>query len=393
MKRNFPKWCFFTVFYLSYAGLYLARTNMSVASPALIEGGYLTEVQLGFIGSAFSVIYACSRFASGIVGDRLAPWLMITLGLLGTGVANLLIGALPPYGFILVLWCINAFAQSMLWSSILRSMAGIYEKNVVAKKSSVLTSCISVGQILGILLTPKIVSTLGVRAAFLVPGAFTVVMGLIALYLLPSSPSGERQKAKALPFKAFIKNKDIRGIILPTVFHGVLKENISLWMAVYFLAKFGLDIEHSVVYMLFIPVVGMAARLIYPVCYRLTGKRETLMSLVCCVLCAALCVLLGAGSSKALSAALYLGLTFAFVSFINTSLNSTFPLRFAKDDMVSSVSGLLDLVTYIGASVSSALYGFWVAEGKFSAMFISWAVLCVISALLLLAQKPMQKQI
>ena len=177
------------------------------------------------------------------------------------------------------------------------------------------------------------------------------------------------------------------------MFHGVLKENISLWMAVYFLTKFAMDIEHSTVYMLLIPLVGLAARLIYPFFYRISGKRDSLMSVICFAVCAALSALLGAGPSKPITAAVYLGLTFAFVSFINTSLNSTFPLRFAKDNMVASVSGLLDLVTYIGASVSSALYGFWIADGRFSAMFVSWAVLCVISALLLLMQKPLKQQI
>ncbi len=392
MRRNFPKFAFFILFYLSYAGLYLARLNMSVASPALIAGGHLTEVQLGFIGSAFSVIYACSRFASGVMGDRLAPWIMITLGLAGTGAANILIGTLPPYVLILALWCINAFAQSMLWSSILRSMAGIYEKDEVGRKSSVLTSCIAVGQVASILFNSRLISAFGVRAAFLVPGVFSVMMGLIALYMLPGAPYEAAAKAQPLPFRAFIKNKEIRGIILPTVFHGVLKENISLWMAVYFLSRFAMDIEHSTVYMLLIPLVGLAARLVYPVCYRLSGRREGLMSIVCFALCAVLSALLGAGPAKPIIAAVGLSLTFAFISIINTTVSSTFPLRFAKDNMVASVSGLLDLVTYIGASVSSALYGFWVAEGKFSSMFISWAVLCVVSALLMFTQKPLKKQ-
>jgi len=173
MKRNFPKFSFFLLFYLAYAGLYVARLNLSVASPALIAGGHLTEVQLGFIGSAFSVIYACSRLANGVLGDRLAPWLMITLGLVGTGISNILIGILPPYLVILVLWCINAFAQSMLWSSILRSMTGIYAKEEVSKKSSVLTSSVSVGQVMSIFLSSRLISVFGVRAAFIVPGAFT----------------------------------------------------------------------------------------------------------------------------------------------------------------------------------------------------------------------------
>ena len=91
-----------------------------MASPGMIAEGVLTEVEYEFLGSAFSVAYACGRLLNGMIGDRRAPWVMIALGLFGTGAANLLVGVLPPYFVILVLWCVNAYAQSMLWSSLLR---------------------------------------------------------------------------------------------------------------------------------------------------------------------------------------------------------------------------------------------------------------------------------
>jgi hypothetical protein len=55
----------------------MARLNLSMASPALRESGVLNAAQLGFIGSAFSVIYSCGRLFNGILGDRLAPKVMI----------------------------------------------------------------------------------------------------------------------------------------------------------------------------------------------------------------------------------------------------------------------------------------------------------------------------
>ena len=87
-------------------------------------------------------------------------------------------------------------------------------------------------------------------------------------------------------------------------------------------------------------------------------------------------------------------LTFAnntLISMINTSILSIFPLRFAEKNMVSSVSGIADFATYLGAGIGLAVYGFWNDNGNFIPMFASWIVICVLSILLLLPQRPFQK--
>ena len=382
----------FFLFYFSYMAIYIARLNLSMASPAMLQGGILTEVQLGFIGSAFSVVYSCGRLFNGILGDRLAPWLLITLGLLLTGCANLLLGILPPYGVILLLWCLNAFGQSMLWSSMLRSMTGLYGKTGADRKAPILGTSIALGNILGILLSSWLVSHFGIRAAFLVPGGLTVLTGLVCLRVLPGVPEAPKPPKQEFPVILFLKDKRIRGQLLPALFHGVIKDNISLWMAVYFLDRFAIDLESSAWYVLLIPLISLVSRFVYPVCYRLIGKRENFISLLCFALSAVLSVLLCLELPHPIVAALCLSLLYALISMINTSLLSMFPLRFAKENMVSSVSGLADFATYLGAGIGSAVYGFIIARFGYLPMFASWGVLCVISVILVLRQHPFVKE-
>ena len=192
-KHN--KGVIFWLLFLSYVTIYMARLNLSMASPALRESGVLNAAQLGFIGSAFSVIYSCGRLFNGILGDRLAPKVMILTGLVFTGIANLTIGILPPYGVLLVLWSINAFAQSMLWSSLIRTVSSLYDKQQAGDKVSILVSSVSVGNILGILVTPLLITHLGLRFAFIVPGLLTILAALAVLYIVPAA-SKEGGKAR-----------------------------------------------------------------------------------------------------------------------------------------------------------------------------------------------------
>ena len=80
----------FSVCYLAYLFIYVARLNLSMAAPGLKELQILSVEQIGLLGSAFSVVYACGRLLSGIVSDRAAPWKMISAGLLLCGIGLLL---------------------------------------------------------------------------------------------------------------------------------------------------------------------------------------------------------------------------------------------------------------------------------------------------------------
>jgi len=381
----------FLICYIAYTCIYIARLNLSMASPAMRDAGILTATQLGFIGSAFSVVYSCGRLFNGILVDRMAPKVLVTAGLVLTAAANLLIGILPPYILVLTLWCINAFGQSMLWSAMLRIMTGVYGKAQADKKVPILVSSVSVGNILGILFSSQLVSWFGIRVAFLVPGGMAAVMGLLVLWMIPHTGGAPAGSKKPFPFRQLLRSKEIRGILLPSMFHGAMKDTISLFMAVYFLDTFLVDLESSSWYVLLIPVVGLLGRLIYPACYRLLKQREHLLSVICFVACALFAGILCLPLESPLVAAIALSMIYALVSMINTSILSMFPLRFAEMDLVGSVSGITDFATYLGAAIASAIYGLLIETGGYFYMFASWVVLSILSILLLVRLHPLKK--
>jgi len=75
---------------------------------------------------------------------------------------------------------------------------------------------------------------------------------------------------------------------------------------------------------------------------------------------------------------------YAAVSVINTSMLSIFPMRFADTGNVSSVSGIMDLVTYSGAGVGSFVYGFTTKSFGYDFMFESWVVISVVSLVIVM---------
>lgn len=372
----------FMVCYFAYLFIYVARLNLSMAAPGLKAASILSMEQIGMLGSMFSVIYACGRLLSGILSDRYPPWKMISLGLVLCGISNICFGLFPPFAAILLLWGVNAFAQSMLWGSILRILSVIYPEQIAKKRASYMATTVAAGNLVGILLNTGLINRFGTAWAFLVPGGITLVMSLlVAVNTNHVQPPVAEKTTHG--FSLLLKKREVRKMLLPALIHGVLKDNISLWMTVYIMDSFGVDLQQSSGYVLLIPTVGFFARILAPELYRMVKERDKPLLMWGFAFSAGGALLLVFCAGSAWLAIGYLSMIYTAVSVMNGCFLSFFPMRFAKDGYVASVSGIMDFATYLGTGISSMFYGMMIESFGYGAMFVSWAVLCTLGMLLL----------
>ena len=378
----------FAVCYISYTLIYVARLNLSMAASPLKNAGVLTSAQIGLLGSVFFVVYAAGRLINGTLSERFPARNMIAAELLLGAFANILFGFLPPFAALIMLWGVNAYAQSMLWSSVLKTVGAVYGDTKAQKMSAYMVTSVATGSIVGIIAAMLLIRFFGVSAAFIVPGALLAVSAAAVLIIIGKP---DKSAAKAFSAAAALKEKSVRFMLVPAVFHGVMKDNISLWMAVYVADKFGMDIKKFAFYLLLIPIAGFVGRFLYPPLYKLSGYNENRVSFIGFLLCAVFSLLLVFAAVSPIAAVIYLGGIYISVSLINTSVLSVFPMRFYSEGMSGTVSGLMDFCTYLGAGIGSAVYGSLISAFGYGAMFCSWCVISVISAAAVAVYKT-QKQ-
>ncbi|WP_298029493.1 MFS transporter [uncultured Dysosmobacter sp.] len=370
----------FALCYLSYTAIYIARLNLSIASPALKSAEILSAQQYGILGGAFSVVYAAGRLLNGILSDRRQPWSMISAGLLAAGISNVFFSFFPPFAGLFLLWCANAFAQSMLWSSVLCTISVLYDPQEAREKNSVMVTSVATGNILGILINLYLIEHCGLRWAFILPGALTLLLGAISLCSLRpvQVPFSENADMHESIFQ-LLRSRETRTILLPAVSHGIIKDNVTLWMAVFFVDSFAIDLEQSSYFILLIPIIGFLGRASYPLFFRHCGQHEHRVSLGAFAVCAVCASVLCLRGITPMIAMFCLSLIYAAVSLANTSFLSVYPTRYAQSGNMASVSGLMDFSAYLGAGAASFLYGQVVDRFGYSPMFASWTVLSVIS--------------
>ena len=374
----------FLLCYFAYTAIYIARVNLSMAAPGLREMQVLTEAQYGLLGSVFSIIYALGRLITGSISDRKPPVLLICTGLVLCGISNLLIGILPPFVGMLLLWSVNALAQSMLWSSVLCVMSAIYEPAIAKKRTSIMVTAVATGNILGILLPVYLIEQFGMAWVFIAPGILTLAAAtgvFFAIRKIPAPSANIGQPHKSI-FQ-LLKYPNLRIALVPTFFHGVMKDNVTLWMTVFFIDRFGVNLSQSAYSVLLIPVVGLVGRLLYPFVYRFCGSHEHKVSKVAFWACLAASVLLCFKVLPLVAAMLCLSAVYAAVSMANTSFLSIYPMSFAKSGNIASVSGIMDFCTYLGAGIASMIYGVVIQHWGYLPMFISWGIISFVSVFFL----------
>ena len=383
----------FIALYVTYTAIYVARLNLSMASPEMKAAGMLTSAQLGLLGSLFSVIYACCRLLNGILSDRVAPWKMICTGLAIAGISNLAVGFMPPFAGVALFWSTNAFAQSMLWSSVLCVISSLYDKETAKKRTSIMVTSVATGNIIGILLNTWLIDQFGLRWAFIIPGAITLILAAANLMLLRAIPAPDQAAGKKhINIFTLLINREIRTAVVPAFLHGIMKDNVTLWMTVFFVDRFAIDLEQSAWFVLLIPVVGFLGRSVYSLFYKLCSNEEHKVSVygfVVCVVCALVMCIPGV---TPVAAMLALSFIYAATSVINTSFLSIYPIRFVETGNVASVSGVMDFVTYLGAGVASACYGVVIDSFGYLPMFISWAAVSVLGVALVLRLVKVQNE-
>ncbi len=369
------------VLYLAYTAIYIARLNLTMASPELKSAGILDAAQIGMLGSAFSVIYACGRLLNGYLGDRVPPWALISLGLFFSGISNLCISFFPPFIGMLLLWSVNAISQSMLWSSVLRILSMVYDSHKAKKVASYMVTSVATGNIIGILVSNAVIKAWGIGWAFLIPGTITLVFAGIVLLTARNVTDEHKTEgsAKAVTAKELLRNSGLQKMLVPALLHGIMKDNISLWMAVYVVDRFGVKLDESAYYILLVPAVGLVGRLLYPPCYTLAKKREHRVSTVSFIACALFSLWLLIGPTSPLAAVICLSAIYAATSLINTSTLSIYPIRFAEQGGVSAVSGIMDFATYGGAGIGSLAFGFLIKHFGYWTMFAVWLAVSLIS--------------
>ena len=113
----------FSFTWLTYAGFYLCRKNLSVIIPLLHGSVGLSSIALANIVFGYSLLYVIGQFVCGFLSDRFGAKRVVGSGLILVIFSNLMMGVHASLTWLLVFACLNGIGQATGWSGLVKIMA------------------------------------------------------------------------------------------------------------------------------------------------------------------------------------------------------------------------------------------------------------------------------
>lgn len=147
---------------------------------------------LGELDVAFLAVYAFGMYFSGHLGDRMDLRILLTVGMVGTGVFTSLFGVgywgnVHSFYYFLIVQMIAGLFQSTGWPSVVAVVGNWFGKKKRGLIMGIWNAHTSVGNITGSLVASALL-TYGWGWSFVVPGIIIAFVGIVVFLFLPVSP-------------------------------------------------------------------------------------------------------------------------------------------------------------------------------------------------------------
>ena len=183
------QWRFIAFSAISYAFFYIARKNLSMAQPAMLEEGVISTYAIGIIMTVHGVLYGLSRFINGFWADRLIGRIFMAVGLALSAATNFLFGCSSLTLLFALFWILNGWAQGMGFPPCAKMLAHWIHPKELATKMSVWNASHSVGAVLALGLCSALFALgFGWRWCFWVPAALAVAAAVFTFLCVKETP-------------------------------------------------------------------------------------------------------------------------------------------------------------------------------------------------------------
>ena len=391
---------------VGYAGYYICRSNFSVVTPLLLDefgAQGIDKEMIGLIASVGVFFYAVGKIFNGVLCDFVGGRKMFLFGMMGSVAATLFFGIGAGVAVFMIAWSLNRLIQSMGWGALVKITSnwipfGRYGTIMGLLSLSYLFGDVVARYFLGGLIN----SGVGWRGVFYAAAATLTVIALISHFLLKSSPKdigepeppvnpnnlyGEQGSSKRpsdlktllLPF---FKSFGFWMVAIMSLGFTLIRETFNFWTPTYLVEVGMLSVGDAAQYSLLFPLFGGVSVLVFGYLsdHLAGGKRSVAIMIGVVPLVLVLAFMGGVRSVESAVLPLVMVSAAAFLMMGPYSfLAGAIALDLGGKQGSSTAAGLLDSVGYFGAILSGYGIGAIAQRLGWNAVFISLAVVALIT--------------
>ena len=411
--RSFA-WKMLLSFGLTYMFFYNGRQNINLVLTQMAEGLGSTTAAMGVVSSALFWCYAFGQLINGRLGAFFGYKRFMMFGVAASAVLNVAISFQHSIPVIAVLWGLNGYCQSMVWSNGVGVLNKWWPKSKRGFASGLATAFSGVAQVvtyMTILLCMDMNPEWGWRAAFRYPMIPMALMLIVFAFLFKTKPEDiglkpfeeEDQAAAArdaalaaeiekkgylYPYKVLFSEPKVIVFCLISAIAGVGRYGLLTWVPTYFTESMGLSIKAGIFSSILLPAGQACAMFVFPFITDkvFKGKREPMLALASIVTFIGMLCFPFIKSQTPASLMLFV----VGVSGMVTGVIWAVAGDMGGRAFSSTIVGVLDWAVYMGAAVQASVFGFVKDTFGWPAIFITIGCLYIIMLVLTLVARKMK---
>ncbi len=368
------------LFTVAYMVSYITRINFGAVISEMESATAISRDLLSMSVTGSFVTYGVGQVLSGILGDKFSPKKLIFLGFFITSVMNLLIPVCHSPYTMLGVWCVNGFAQSLMWPPMVKLMTAFLSQRDYERVSVWVLWGGSIGTVLIYLVSPLMIAVASWRMVFVFASLCGIIMLLFWQKFAPNMEVQKEEKTEKSEgsMKALFAPVMIF-IMIVIVIQGMLKDGVTTWMPSYIADTYNLTSVISILTGVIIPMFTIVMNKVFSEIYRrlITNPVTCAGAIFGMGAVFALGIYFVSGKSAILSVVLT-ALLVGSMHGVNLMLVCMVPAFFKKYGNVSTVSGVINACTYVGSAIST--YGIAVLSQRagWNSTVLMWAAFAVL---------------
>jgi ACS family glucarate transporter-like MFS transporter len=415
--QNRMRWVLIFWLFIISAIAYLDRVNVSVAIGAIQKEFNFTNIQFGWIMSAFVVGYAAFQAPGGRLADKFGPRKILTLGVLCWGVFTTVTALIPSgiagaLAIMIVVRFILGVGEAVVYPASNRLVANWIPSRERGIANGLIFAGVGFGAGITLPIITYVLPKYGWRWSFFVCAIAGTVAGIVWWMIsrddprehpsvtaqewdlisrgLPQ-PATELKGHKTTPWRAILRSKDVLAVGASYFTFGYVAYIFFTWFFKYLNDVRGLDLKASGLY-------GMLPFLAMSTCSTLGGWIADQLTMKhgrrigrcgIAVFGLALAGVFIALATQVESARLASVVLAGGAGALYLSQSSYWAVTAdIAGPSAGSVSGLMNMGGQIGGAVTASLTPWIAQEFGWTASFLTAAVLCVLGSLTWLLVNP-----
>jgi len=397
----------FWMMWVTYASFYLLRVNISIAMPDIMSEFGLTKTNMGVVLSSLFFAYAIGQFINGQLGDKINARRLITFGLISSAIFNIIFGfAAGSLLLMAILWGLNGYVQSMGWGPTVKTMSNWFPEKGRSKIAGRLGTAYILGGAFSWLLAGTIIKYFNWRFVFILPAVICIAMA-IHWYLrarnapeeigLPSIEDQEKgidnkeiKKDEHIGFKQTLKitllNPYVWFAAMALFGLNIVRYGFMDWAPTYMFEVQGAQISTAAYKAITFPVAGgLGAIFAGWASVKLFKNRKAPVAFIMLLLLALFCYFYRTVPADNWILSLIILLVIGFLTFgPHILIVGALPADFGTRKAASSVTGFIDAMGYVGASLTGVGTGYLIENFSWDAAFYFWIFGAVFAAIMIL---------